>query len=922
MTTLQTLHELGQSTWLNYLRNSFIRSGELAERVGAGVQGVTANALMYQRAIAASSDYDAAIRRQMESGTSVKVIHEALIADDIQRAADVLRPVFEAGNHRDGYVSVELDPAVLHDPSATVAEVRRVLHHIDRYNVMVEVPATATGVEAVRLLIADGVPVNATHIFSVETYERVAEAYIRGLEQYVSSHSVWRVTPTGVASFSLSPIDSAVDPLLDQAGRPDLKGKTALALSSVLYGRFREMFSGAAWTKLADKRGQPLRPKWTRTAPRDFELEPLHYVNRLSAPDTIMTFSTVTLGAFLRLREPLAMLEDFAADAETHLAELARLGIDLNIVSQQLQRVHLEASDRQFQALIQTVMRKRDELDLGWVPLVSTLGAYEDTAIQGIDELCRERILCRIWDHDYTVWQPKPTEITNRLGWLHVADVMSGKVAMLEQFTSEVLAEGFSQVLLLGMGGSSLAPELFERTFGRPSQPPSMPYSYLDLLVLDTTDADAVRAVEDKLDLAHTLIIVATKSGGTVETLSAFKYFYNRLADLVGVDRAGHHFVGITDPRSKITELAAEYRFRNVFLNDPNIGGRYSALSYFGLVPAALVGVNLTELLERASAMAANGMLCDCNTINENHAARLGAIMGKLAVEGRDKLTLVTSLALSSFGDWAEQLVAESLGKEGRGIVPIVGEPLAEAAAYGNDRLFVHMRLQGDRSYDAAVGALAAAGHPVVTLHLKDLYDIGGQFMLWELATAVAGYFLRVNPFDQPNVEEAKVKAREVVARYSAEGSLPTGDLAPSSAEALRQFLRQVRAGDYVAFQAYVPPTAATDKALLRLRERVRGMTGAATTVGYGPRFLHSTGQLHKGDRGNGLFVQFVSDAVTDVAIPDQAGAAESGISFDVLKKAQALGDAGALRDAGRRVLTLDVGEDAGAAIARLADEL
>lgn len=403
---------------------------------------------------------------------------------------------------------------------------------------------------------------------------------------------------------------------------------------------------------------------------------------------------------------------------------------------------------------------------------------------------------------------------------------------------------------------------------------------------------------------------MATKSGGTAETLSAFKYFYSRLLETMDTDAAGQHFIAITDPGSALVDLAGQYNFRDTFLNDPNIGGRYSALSFFGLVPAALVGVDLETLLARAQTAAGNAESCNCPVDGDNAGAILGAIMGELAQAGRDKVTIITSPAVASFGDWVEQLVAESTGKEGKGILPVVGEPTGAPEAYGDDRLFVYLRLEGDDTHDAALAALAQAGQPVVTLRLQDAYDIGGQFFLWEMATVIAGARLGIQPFDQPNVEAAKVLAREMVAAYMEKGQLPAGETAPLTRDALKTFLSQARPGDYVALQAYVQPTPATDAALSDLRRRLRDTLKLATTVGYGPRFLHSTGQLHKGDAGNGLFIQFTSEAMQDVPIPDEAGRPAAAMTFGVLKNAQALGDAQALRDAGRRVIRFDLGTD------------
>jgi glucose-6-phosphate isomerase len=463
--------------------------------------------------------------------------------------------------------------------------------------------------------------------------------------------------------------------------------------------------------------------------------------------------------------------------------------------------------------------------------------------------------------------------------------------ARFQDLVDSVRGDGITDVLLLGMGGSSLAPEVFSHVFG--GQGDGMPA----LAVLDSTVPGAVLAQAERLDPARTLFIVATKSGGTVETLSFFKYFYNWTADALGSEQAGEHFVAITDPGSKLEALASRFQFRATFLNDSNIGGRYSALSYFGLVPAALVGVDIEKLLGRALEMADN-----CRS-SSNDGAWLGAVLGELARAARDKVTLIASPQLANFGDWVEQLVAESTGKEGKGILPVVGEPLGPPEVYGDDRLFVYLQLDGDHTHEEAVQTLRDVGQPVIHLRLRDLYDLGDQFFLWEMATAVAGSRLGINPFDQPNVEAAKVLARDAIAVYTETGELPQGPPAALTPQALADFLSQANVGDYISLQAYVQPTTETDAVLLSLRSRLRDQLRLATTVGYGPRFLHSTGQLHKGDAGNGLFIQLTADEEHVVPIPDEAGSPESSMSFGVLMMAQALGDEQALLESGRRVI-------------------
>lgn len=526
------------------------------------------------------------------------------------------------------------------------------------------------------------------------------------------------------------------------------------------------------------------------------------------------------------------------------------------------------------------------------------LGTAETAVQNALTQLQTNHILDRIWQHDHTVWQENPTEISNRLGWLDIAPTMRHEVERLNQFTAEVKQAGYTHAILIGMGGSSLAPELFDLTFGQSSDG-------LELAVLDTTNPDAVRHLANTLDPHKTLFIVATKSGGTVETLSGFKYFYNWVMAAHGREKAGHHFVAITDPGSKLVTLAEKYNFRATFINNPNIGGRYSVLSFFGLLPAALVGVDVARLLDNAI-----DMMNDHAT-----AAHLGAIMGTLAQQGRDKLTLITSPAIASFADWVEQLVAESTGKHGVGILPIVGESLASPTSYGDDRLFVHLKLAGDDKRDTAVAQLQQANHPLITITLPTIYDLGGQFFLWELATAVAGHLLHIQPFDQPNVEAAKIAARQMVQQYHQTGHIPTPQQTPPNPNTLAQFLAQAQKGDYIALQAYVQPTPTTLAAFRQLQNQLRHNTGLAVTFGFGPRFLHSTGQLHKGDSGNGLFIQFTSDNQHQEAIPDSAGQPESAMSFNLLIRAQALGDGQALQEANRRFLRFHITGDVPTAV-------
>ena len=533
----------------------------------------------------------------------------------------------------------------------------------------------------------------------------------------------------------------------------------------------------------------------------------------------------------------------------------------------------------------------------------------------------------RIWRKDGTIWVPDPgkadktPELTNRLGWLTIPEVMHDYLDVLTDFADDIRRGGFTHVVLLGMGGSSLAPEVLMTTFGNAR-------GYPPLTVLDSTHPASVQHVADSIDMANTLFLVSSKSGGTTETLSFFKYFY----DAVSTTKKdpGQNFVVITDPGSPLEALAVEKKLRRVFSSPADVGGRYSALTYFGLVPAALIGINLHKLLDRAITMVHATHYCI--PVAENPGLALGATMGELALAGRDKITFFASPSIAAFGVWVEQLIAESTGKNGKGILPVAGEKLGTPGHYGEDRFFVYLRMEGDenRTLDKGIDALEAAGHPVVRIALDELEDLGGEFFRWEMATAAAGAVLGINPFDQPNVEAAKIKARDLLKAFQETGRLPaerptlmevgievfggTGKSGSNIREILADFSNLVRPGDYVALMAYVPRTDETDAILESTRLILRDKLKVATTLGYGPRFLHSTGQLHKGDGNKGLFIQITHAPERDIAIPGEA------YSFGTLIAAQALGDYQALADRGRRLMRFHIKGDITAGLKQLRD--
>ena len=928
MTNLHKLAELGQSIWLDYIRRSLLTSGELKALIDKGVSGVTSNPTIFEKAIAGSSDYDEDFQQLVAEGKSVAEIYEALVIEDIARAADILRPLYEDTGGLDGYVSLEASPKLAHDTDGTIAEIHSLFAKLERPNVMFKIPATPAGIPAIETLISEGVNINVTLIFSLAQYEAVAEAYITGLEKLAESgKDISRVA--SVASLFVSRVDGVVDQELEERGETELQGNIAIANTKVTYERFRELFSGERWGGLAAKGARVQRPLWASTSTKKPEYPDTLYVDSLIGRDTVNTLPPTTLQAVLDHGRVALAIDSDLGEAHAQLDRLSELGISLDAITQKLLDDGVAAFEKSFETLMASIAEKRERLLAEWQPVSANLGSYQPAVDGVLADLKDNRVIARIWEHDHTIWKPEPTEITNRLGWLRAPEVMSENLGRIASLVKSVINEGYTHALLLGMGGSSLAPEVFRRTF-------RVRDGYLDLAVLDSTNPGAVLASAEQLDIARTLFIVATKSGTTIETISFFKFFYNRVAHAAGVDRAGDHFIAITDAGSHLDALADKYHFRDKFLNDPNIGGRYSALSYFGLVPAMLVGVDVATLLDRTTTMVCNCEGCNCPVGGDNTGSWLGVVLGELAKAGRDKLTLIASPPIASFGAWVEQLIAESTGKEGKGILPVDGETLGAPEVYGDDRFFIYLRLEDDETYDNAIQALIDAGQPVVQFNLRDSYDVGGEFFRWEMATAVASHRLGINPFDQPNVEAAKVLAREMMSAYQEEGELPIPQptiqadgitvyaemTANSLDEGLKSFLVQAQPGDYIALHAYLQPTDKTTEALQQLRMRLRDHLMLATTVGYGPRFLHSTGQLHKGDSGNGLFLQFTADIPQDAPIPDEAGGQTANITFGQLKTAQALGDRQALMNVGRRVILFQLGEDVVGNLKRLTEKV
>ncbi|MCI4364879.1 MAG: bifunctional transaldolase/phosoglucose isomerase [Thermoplasmata archaeon] len=916
MTRLAALLARGQSPWLDYIRRSLLTHGDLRRMVEQeGITGVTINPTIFEKAIAGSQDYDAALKELLsrEPHLAPAELYERLAIGDVTMAADVLRPVFDRTHGVDGFVSLEVAPGLAHDTAGTVAEARRLWTAVHRPNLLIKVPATPEGIPAVEQLLSENINVNITLMFSMAHYEAVAQAYLRGLARAPDPSQL-----ASVASVFVSRIDSAVDQALDASSVPgakDLKGKVAIANSRVIYARFQELFDGTSFAASTARGAHPQRLLWASTSTKDPKYRDTMYVEELVGPETVDTIPPATLTAFEDhgVVRGDTILEG-VPEARDTLKRAAAAGIDLVAVTDALQVEGVAAFSASYAHLLDSLQAKKVAILAGTVdPQSGSLGPQTDRVAARLQAWQDARVGDRFWRCDPTLWPEAPaSEVAERLGWLRLPELMHEQLPELLGFAEKVRHDGVRFVVVLGMGGSSLAPDVFRRIFGHRT-------GFPELVVLDSTHPDAVRAVEGRIDPDHTLFVVSSKSGTTTEPLSFYRYFWELLR--ASGTSPGSHFIAVTDPGTPLEKLAGDQGFRYVFRALPTVGGRYSALTTFGLVPAALTGVDVRGLLDRAWTMA-EGCAPSVPAV-QNPGLSLGAALGELAMSGRDKLTFYSGPAFAPFPDWAEQLVAESTGKIGKGIVPVVDEPMMAPDRYGADRLFVE--IQEGRATDAGVSAhterLEAAGHPVVRLRARDLLDLGQEFFRWEVAVASAAAILGINPFDQPDVEFAKELARQAMAQPGGGAAAPavTTVLAAAASElsvAVRSWLGSCRPGDYFGIQAYLAPRPDTWASLEGLRRRLLERTQLATTLGYGPRFLHSTGQLHKGGPNTGLFLQLVDTPEKDLDVPG------AGYTFGQLIRAQALGDYQALRQKGRRVLRVDLGSDVAGGLRHLTDVL
>lgn len=938
---LRELQDYGQSVWLDYIRRSLLTSRELQDLLDDdGLRGVTSNPAIFEKAIAGSSDYfDLLHSLASQSELDAKARYEILAIRDIQDTADLLFPVYQSSRRRDGYVSLEVSPLLARDTDGTLAEAKRLWKAVGRDNVMIKVPGTPEGIPAFRQLISEGINVNVTLLFSQEVYEQVAQAYIDGLEEFGRrSLDVGKVA--SVASFFISRIDSAVDALVgarlkvakdpaEQALLRSVLGKVAIANAKLTYQRYGNIFRGERWEELAKRGAQTQRVLWASTGTKNPDYNDVVYVEELIGPETVNTMPPATLAAFRDHGRPRPSLVEDIEAAHDHMDTLQKLGFSMDQVTANLLTEGLELFSEAFHKLLTAVEKStQGRLSANVSRQTYKLPAEIAGLVKAqVNDWRAEGKVRRLWEGDSSLWTNSDED--KWLGWLTITDDQLAHRHELTAAAEDARSGGFSHVLLLGMGGSSLCPEVLKMTFG------TIP-GYPELHVLDSTDPAQIKAIEEKVDIAKTLFLVSSKSGSTLEPNIFKQYFFERVKHVLGAEKAGSRFIAITDPGSKMELVAQGDKFRHIFHGLASIGGRYSALSDFGMVPAALMGLDAQKFLDRTEEMV---HACkSCVPVDDNPGVVLGIILGTLALNGRDKVTIVASPGISDLGAWLEQLIAESTGKEGHGIIPVDREQLGPVDVYGEDRVFAYLRLESapDPAQDDKVAALEQAGQPVVRIAVGETYDLGQEFFRWEIATAVAGSIIGINAFNQPDVEASKIATRNLTTEYERSGSLPAekpilnedgvrlfadeknaGALKQAAAseslvEYLRSHLNRLKSRDYFALLAYVPMFANHEQRLQEMRHAVRDKKRVATCLGFGPRFLHSTGQAYKGGPNSGVFLQVTCDDGHDLPVPGQK------YTFGTVKAAQARGDLQVLVDRNRRALRVHIGADIDAGLVKL----
>ena len=925
MNPIRQARRFGQSFWLDNLTRKLVQDGDLKRRISEqAITGVTSNPAIFHQAISFSDEYDEDIRKLIHEGRTVPQIYESLVISDVQKACDLLRPVFQESDGGDGFVSLEVSPRLAHAGADTLSEVKRLWFLVDRPNVMIKIPGTAAALPVLENAVHLGINTNVTLLFSAAVFRTFLEGYMTGLEKRLSEGLAVR-NVASVASFFVSRVDTHVDRLLGErwmhSGEPGYRirlarlfGKSGVANAHLAYREYVCARASTRWHSLEKRGARPQRLVWASTSQKNPLLSPLLYVHSLLGPETIITATERTLDAFATGGRAQIGLDDARlTDAEKTVAELKELGINLEAVSDDLQREGIGKFIEPFEQLMVSLSEKRT-LFLGKRTNQQDVGASSLVA-PALAALGARRFSERLYARDGTLWADDleaAKKVETQLGWVESLDLFRERIDEIRKLAESVQRDDFRQVVILGTGANVAPAEVSAATFGNGRGWP-------ELLILDNTDPAAVLALETQLDLTKTFFLVVGKSGTNRETLSFYRYFYDRLL-AAGVSHLGDRFAAITDSQSWLAREAIAKKFRRCYLNPATVSSPFAAFSYLGLVPMALLGLDISTILDRARSFA----IAAGPGIPEPHnpALQLGATLALLAKGGRDKLTFLPSPNIASFASWAEHVLVQATAKDGKGIIPVIGERLGPPRLYGNDRMFLHMTHRGSvkKGEMKRVAALEKAGHPVIRIALPDRMGLAEEFFRWQLASVTAGALLGVNPFLDPSEGEGRANTEEYLRQWTTDRRFPkekptaeSGKLrvfgaavrTPGSAEAaVVDFLKEVGRNGYIGILAFFRRTAARDGAVAQFRAALGEKFRVATTLAYGPRFLHTTAPLYKCGPDTGSILMLTTEGDRDLPIPGQ------DYGFAVLHEAQALGELRAIRDRGRRVLRLHMKGD------------
>ena len=911
MNKSKELHQLRQSIWFDNIGRNLIKNGWLRDQIEKEVIfGLTSNPSIFKKAITNGTDYSMDIQSMSWAGLETKSIYERLVIEDIRDVSDLLYPTYEATKRVDGYVSLEVDPENANNSDLTIEEAKRLWKLVDRKNLMIKVPATPAGIPAIKELIASGININITLIFSVNRYLEVIDAYFSGLEERIKNNLPINQIHS-VASLFVSRLDVKIESKVAdiiQSGKvtenevqPYL-GKIAVLNALYAYEEFNDSRNSKRFKKIAEKGGNIQRPLWASTGTKNANYSDVLYVEELLLPDTVNTVPPHTLNAFLDHGKCDVV------NYSTGKSEFRNLENKLKDIGVNFKEVWIELEAEGVAAFISAQEDLLEAIDNQYDFFQRSLGGLNAQIEKRMEVLESGGFPAKFFAHDAALWTEEISEVDevlHRLGWIDAPISSRAIIDEAEDLLKGLIKDGFTHALVLGMGGSSLAPEVFSKVFkeGEKSRE-----SALALSILDSTDPIQIDEKTREIPIGKTLFIISSKSGTTAEVKALLAYFW-KLVEEVNEKSPGEHFVAITDPGTPLEKLGLDKGFRRVFNADPNVGGRYSALTAFGIVPLVLAGIDGHQFLNAANRMR---MKCSRSSPTEkNPGFALGTVITEAYFDDRDKVTILTDPVYNAFGSWLEQLIAESSGKSGKGILPIDREPIVPAVDYSNDRVFYYLRSSGE--LDGLVDALVDLNHPVIVSYLDDKFDIAAEIYKWEIAIAAACSFIQVNPFNQPNVQESKLITRGMISAYKRNPILEEVNLLYSNSEysvfgnmeseqTIKEIIEEfftVNAGDYISINAFLPRIEAYENILQQLRNHFLSRYFVPVTLGFGPRFLHSTGQLHKGGKNNGLFLIISQDTPIDFEIPGE------GMNFSVLEKAQALGDMQALEKNNRRVLRI-----------------